>query len=100
MWVIQESVIWKIGCVTYLFWTQSILLYLLNENNFNRNFFITFSESQEESTPKGKIDGESNASSIENKIVEGNEISEFSEGVNCNTNKTMEKIDKSSLSSG
>ena len=40
---------------------QSILLYQLNENNFNLIFFITFSESQEESTPKGKIDGESNA---------------------------------------
>ena len=40
------------------------------------------------------------ASSSENIIVEGNEISEGSEDVNYDNNKTLENIDKTSLSSG
>ena len=40
------------------------------------------------------------ASSSENIIVEGNEISEGSEDVNYDNNETSEHIDKTSLSSG
>ena len=40
------------------------------------------------------------SSETENIIVEGNEISEGSEGVNYDNNKTLKNIDENSLSSG